>query len=177
MILLMGIAGSGKGTQGQFLVDQHGYHAVVMGDVVRAEMTDDQRARVLQGDLLRDDEIIAMLDASLAKIDDLNHVLLDGFPRTVPQAEWLLDQAQGGRFEVKDVFHLVASREAVKARLLDRARADDNDAAIEKRFDEYEKATAPIIEWLEAHGVKVVNINAEQPVEKVSADIMQQLEG
>lgn len=175
MILLMGIAGSGKGTQGQLLAEQHGYRVVAMGDVVRAEMSDDQRARVMRGDLLTDEETIVMLDATLSKITDLNHVLLDGFPRTVGQAEWLLSQVEAGRFRLDAAFHLVATREAVKARLLDRARADDNDAAIEKRFDEYEKSTAPILAWLTDHGVHVVNIKAEQSVEAVNADIVREL--
>jgi len=175
MILLMGIAGSGKGTQGQLLAEQHGYHVIAMGDVVRAEMTDDQRARVMKGDLLGDDEIIAMLDQALSKLTDLNHVILDGFPRTVPQAEWLREQVAAGHFQLDAAFHLVASREAVKARLLGRARADDNEAAIEKRFDEYEKSTAPIIDWLQHHGIRVVNIQAEQPVETVSQAIAAEL--
>jgi adenylate kinase len=175
VILLMGIAGSGKGTQGQLLAEQRGYHVIAMGDVVRAEMTDDQRARVLAGNLLSNEEIISLLDSALSKIDDLNHVLLDGFPRTVGQAEWLLEQVKAGRFSLDAAFHLVASREAVKARLLDRARADDNDTAIEKRFDEYEKSTSPILEWLAAHDIHVVNIDAERPVEAVNQDIVSQL--
>lgn len=173
MILLMGIAGSGKGTQGQLLAEHHGYQVIAMGDVVRAEMSDDQRARVLKGDLLRDDEIISMLDGRLAQLDDLDHVLLDGFPRTIPQAEWLLQQTD--RFQINAAIHLVASRDAVKARLLERARADDNAAAIEKRFDEYQKSTAPILDWLASHGVHVVNIDGERPVEAVNADIVTNL--
>ena len=175
MILLMGIAGSGKGTQAQLLAEKKGYHIVTMGDVVRARVSDEQRARMLRGDLVTDDEIIQLLDEELRALPDQDNVLLDGFPRSIPQAEWLLEQAKSGRVRIQDVIHLVASREAVKARLLDRARADDNDAAIEKRFDEYQKSTSPILDWLSAHGVPVISINAEQAVEAVTADIISQL--
>jgi adenylate kinase len=175
MILLMGIAGSGKGTQGKMLADQHGFHLISMGDVLRMYVTGAQRERMLAGGLLDDQEIIKIIDQVLESLPDQEQVLLDGFPRTIPQAEWLLEQVKAGRFKVDHVFHLVASREAVKKRLLSRARIDDNEHAIEERFNEYERSTSPLLAWLEQHGCPVSNINAERPVEDVNADIVGQL--
>lgn len=175
MILLMGIAGSGKGTQGKMLSDQHGFHLISMGDVVRMYVTGEQRERMLAGGLLDDTEIIKIVDKVLASLTDDEEVILDGFPRTVPQAEWLLEQVAVGRFALHKAFHLVASREAVKERLLGRARIDDVESAIEKRFDEYEKSTAPILSWLSDHGVDVVNIDAERAPEVVNSDIVSHL--
>lgn len=176
MILLMGIAGSGKGTQGQMLAEQHGYKVIGMGDVVRAEASDEQRQRMLAGGLLADGEVITMMDAVLDGLDDLSHVILDGFPRTVAQAEWLLQQVTAGRFTLDAAFHLVASREAVKARLLNRARADDVDDSIEKRFNEYEKLTAPILQWLADNNITVINVDAEREVAVINSDIISNLE-
>lgn len=175
MILLMGIAGSGKGTQGKMLADQKGLHLISMGDVVRMYVTGEQRQRMLAGGLLDDQEVIEMLDKLLQTIEDHEGIVLDGFPRTITQAEWLLQQVTAGRFKLKGAVHLVASREAVKERLLGRARIDDQEEAIEKRFDEYERSTTPLLEWLSDHNVKVININAEQSVEAVNADITKQL--
>lgn len=172
MILLMGIAGSGKGTQGKMLADQQGFHLISMGDVVRMYVTGAQRERMLAGGLLDDSEVIAIVDKVLASLADKVEVILDGFPRTVAQAEWLLDQAQAGRFELRMALHLVASREAVKERLLGRARIDDKEDAIEKRFDEYERSTAPIIDWLEKHNVTVINVDAERPVEVINQELI-----
>ncbi|HSX23942.1 MAG TPA: nucleoside monophosphate kinase [Candidatus Saccharimonadales bacterium] len=171
----MGIAGSGKGTQGKMLADQHGFHLVSMGDVLRMYVTGEQRERMLTGKLLGDKEIIAIVDKVLASLADDKQVILDGFPRTVPQAEWLLEQVKHGRFDLQQAFHLVASRSAVKERLLGRARIDDKEEAIEKRFDEYERSTTPLLEWLQRQGVEVVNINAEQPVGTVNGDILSHL--
>ena len=70
---------------------------------------------------------------------------------------------------------MVATNEAVKARLIKRARIDDNEDAIEKRFAEYEKSTMPLIRWLNTNGVKVYDINAEQPVENVNQKIISTL--
>jgi adenylate kinase len=175
MILLMGIAGSGKGTQGKMLADTRGFHLVSMGEVLRMYVTGEQREKMLKGGLLEDDEIIRIVDRVLTSLPDEEEVLMDGFPRTVPQAEWLLEQVKQGRFNLKVAFHLVASREAVKQRLVKRARIDDVDSAIEERFNEYERSTAPVLDWLSTHGVNVVNVNAERSPEAVNTEIVSHL--
>jgi adenylate kinase len=177
VILLMGIAGSGKGTQGKMLADTRGFHLISMGEVLRMYVTGEQREKMLAGGLLDDQEIIRLVDKVLSSLPDDEEVLMDGFPRSIPQAEWLLEQVKAGRFDLRAAFHLVASREAVKARLVKRARIDDVEGAIEKRFEEYERSTAPLIEWLSGHGVKVTDINAERPPEAVNTDILSYLNG
>jgi adenylate kinase len=171
MILMMGIAGSGKGTQSKLLADRHGFHLVTTGDVLRMYITGEQRQKMLRGELLNDDDIIAIMDKVLESITNGIDILMDGFPRSIPQAEWLLQQSKEGRFPLKMAFHLVASREAVKARLLDRARIDDQTDAIDKRFDEYERSTLPLIEWLKSNGVPVIDVDAERSVEEVYQDL------
>jgi len=176
MILLMGIAGSGKGTQGKMLADSRGFHLISMGDVVRMYVTGAQRERMLAGELLDDDEIIKIVDKVLTSVSNGEEVVMDGFPRTIPQAQWLLDQVKAGRFDLKKAFHLVASRQAVKDRLMNRGRIDDQEKAIEARFDEYERSTMPLLKWLSDHGVKVVNIDAERSVQAVNADMIKELD-
>lgn len=176
MILLMGIAGSGKGTQGKMLADARGYHLVSMGEVLRMYVTGEQRERMLAGELLDDSEIIKIVDQVLGSILNGAEVLMDGFPRTIPQAEWLLEQVKAGRFKLDLAFHLVASREAVKKRLLARARIDDVDSAIEERFNEYERSTRPLMDWLKDNGVRVIDVNAERSVEEVNDDLVKYLD-
>jgi adenylate kinase len=175
MILLMGIAGSGKGTQGKMLADARGFHLISMGEVLRMYVTGKQRERMLAGELLDDQEIIKIVDQVLASLPNGAEVLMDGFPRTIPQAQWLLDQVKAGRFELNIAFHLVASREAVKQRLMQRGRIDDKEAAIEARFDEYERSTMPLLKWLAQHGVTVINVDAERSVEAVNEDLVKHL--
>jgi adenylate kinase len=171
----MGIAGSGKGTQGKLLADEYGFHWISSGEILRMYITGKRRQRMLAGELLDDKEIIKVWDKVLASIEDKDECVLDGFPRTIAQAQWLLDEAKQGRFRVTEVFHLVASRDAVKSRLMKRGRQDDHEPAIEERFNEYEKATVPIIQWFEKEGVQVVEINAEQPVSIVHQEILKRL--
>jgi adenylate kinase len=176
MILLMGIAGSGKGTQGKMLADAHGFHLISMGEVLRMYVTGKQRERMLAGELLDDKEIIGIVDQVLRSMPDSEQVLMDGFPRTIPQAEWLLEQAETGRWSLQTAFHLVASREAVKNRLISRGRIDDKQAAIEYRFDEYERSTKPLLDWLSGHGINVIDIDAERSVEAVNDDLVKYLD-
>ncbi|MDL2363590.1 MAG: nucleoside monophosphate kinase [Patescibacteria group bacterium] len=175
MILMMGMAGSGKGTQGRMLADAHGLHLISMGDVFRTYATGVVREKMLAGALINDDETIALMNKVLLSIDDKGEILLDGFPRSIAQAEWLLEQAKAGRCTLRAAFHLVASREALKKRLQARGRIDDTDAVIEARFDEYERATAPILDWLTEHDVNVINVDAERSVEVINADLEKHL--
>lgn len=175
MILLMGLPGSGKGTQGKMMADQHGLHLISMGELVRMYVTGERRQRMMAGELLDDQEIIEMLDKVLSSLPDSEECVLDGFPRTIPQAEWLVAQVKKGRFQLRHVFHLVASEDAVKARLQARGRLDDQDNVIEERFREYQKLTEPVIEWLSKHGFEVTDINAERSAAQVNDDVLKHL--
>jgi adenylate kinase len=172
MILMMGLAGSGKGTQGKMLADEHNLHLISMGDVLRMHATGKQRERMLAGELLDDGEIIHLVDKVLNTLEnDANHALLDGFPRTIPQAKWLLEQVKAGRFSMDHIFHLVATRDALKKRLLHRGRLDDTEKVIEERFNEYERQTAPLLKWLEDSGCHVTNVDAERSVEEINKEL------
>jgi adenylate kinase len=172
MILLMGIQGSGKGTQGSMLAEKFGYKLLSMGDLIRAKATDEQRARVLGGNLLQDEETASMIDQVLSELPKDQEYILDGFPRSIPQAEWLVAEGNRGRFTIDHIIHLTASREAVKSRLLRRGRSDDKDDAIEKRFNLYERSTDPLFAWFRDHGLVVNDVNAERSVAEVNEDLV-----
>jgi adenylate kinase len=162
MIILMGVAGSGKSMQGKILADEHGYAWISTGEILRVLVTGKRRHEMLQGKLLSDEEMINLIDKVLELIDTKQEFVLDGFPRTVPQVDWLMEQAHKGRFKLTAVIHLAASEDVVRSRLLDRARLDDTDEAITKRFDEYQSVTLPIIDYLVKEGAKVCKIDASQ---------------
>lgn len=177
MILLMGIAGSGKGTQGKLLAEKAGYHVISTGDLLRNYGSKEQHARMHKGVILDDEEVTKLLDKALSELPDANKVILDGYPRRISQADWLLEQQRVGKFKLDRVLHLLASAEAVKARLHQRGRIDDHDKAIEERFREYERATMPILEHLAAADVTVDQIDAERSIQAVHDNIMQLLQG
>lgn len=172
MILLMGIAGSGKGTQSKLLAEKDGFYVISTGELLRKYGSEEQHVRMHSGQILGDEEVTALLEKALADLTDQNNVILDGYPRRISQAEWLLSQQKHARFEVSCVLHLVASKEAVRARLLDRARHDDHDKGIEQRFEQYQIDTVPVLSFLAQASVPIYEINAEQSVEKVHEDIV-----
>jgi adenylate kinase len=172
MIILMGVAGAGKSMQGKILADEHGYAWISTGEILRVLVTGKRRHEMLQGKLLSDDEMVNMMDKVLELIDTKQEFVLDGFPRTVPQADWLMDQVHAGRFDLTAVIHLSASEDVVRARLLERARPDDTEEAIAQRFSEYRAVTLPIIEHFEAEGAKVCNIEASESVRDVHDAIL-----
>lgn len=176
MILLMGVAGAGKSSQGRLLADQYGYAWISTGEILRVLVTGSRRQAMLRGQLLTDQEMIRVIDKVLDLIDPNDEFILDGFPRTVKQAEWLLQEGARGRFSRILIFHLSAVEATVRKRLSERGRLDDTEQAITKRFAEYKKVTLPIIELLKAKGAAVYEINAEQNPEVVHAEILHVLE-
>jgi adenylate kinase len=171
----MGIAGSGKGTQGKLLQDTYGFKWMSSGDILRAHLTAERREQMLAGVLVGDEEMIGIWEEALGAIEDKSKCILDGFPRTIAQAEWLMSYSKKSGFSIDELIHLNASREAVISRLNDRGRPDDHGTAIEKRFREYEKSTIPIINWLKENGVRVQEIDGENYVEAVHNDIASKL--
>lgn len=168
----MGIAGSGKGTQGKLLGAILKHTVISTGELLRNHGSAEQQARMHRGEILADEEVTALLDKALSGLEKPGDTILDGYPRTLNQAGWLLSAQNQQRFKVRYVIHLKASPEAVKARLLDRARADDHNGAIESRFNDYKQATLPILEYYRGEGVPVIEVNAEQPIEDVHQELL-----
>lgn len=172
MIILMGVAGAGKSMQGRLFADEHGYAWISTGELFRVLVTGARRAEMLEGKLLSDKEVIELVDRTLNLIDLNEEFLLDGFPRTKVQTDWLLKEIKTGRLNLTAVFNLTASRAVVKKRLLARGRQDDTEQAIEKRFKEYEEITLPIVDYIRQSGARVYDVDADQDPITVHDKIM-----
>lgn len=172
MIILTGVAGAGKSMQGKMFADEHGYAWISTGEILRVLVTGKRRHEMLQGKLLSDEEMITILDTVLNLIDANQEFVLDGFPRTTYQTDWLLDQVHKGRFTLTAVINLEASEEDVRKRLIARGRQDDTEEAIAKRFEEYHTVTQPILEHFRQEGVHVYDIDASQAPRTVHDDIL-----
>jgi len=171
MIIFMGVAGSGKSIQGRMLADELALPWLSTGEFLRMLVAGDKRRDMVAGKLLGDKEIINLVQKIFHMIDSTQEFVLDGFPRTTAQADWLLSQVKHGQLKITAVIHLTASEDAVMKRLLNRGRQDDNEEAVRERFREYEQAALPIIEHFKKGGVSVYDINGEQPVQDVHKDI------
>lgn len=171
MIIFAGVAGSGKSLQGKLLADRLGLPWLSTGEFLRMLISGERRKDMLAGKLLEDQEIIGLVQRMFAIVDVNNEFILDGFPRTVQQADWLLNQKKHGQLKITAVVHLTATEDAVKSRLLNRGRQDDTEAAISERFKEYNESIKPILEDFKRAGVPVHDINGEQDIEAVHEEI------
>ena len=177
MIIFMGVAGSGKSVQGRLLADEMGLPWLSTGEFLRMLITGERRQEMLAGKLLDDHEIISFVRKILTIIDTSQEFVLDGFPRTTAQADWLLNQVKHKQFKINVVIHLKADEEVVKARLLGRGRQDDHDLAIKERFREYSQTILPILEQFKGSGIKVIDIDGEAPSEFVHKEIVAAVRG
>lgn len=172
MIVLTGVAGSGKSMQGRLLADREALPWLSTGEFLRMLISGDERRDMLAGKLLDDEEIISLVQKIFNVVGTEEEFVMDGFPRTAGQADWLLNQVKYGQLDVTAVIHLTATKEAVLKRLLGRGRQDDTEEAITERFKEYEDAIKPILTHFKEANIPVYDINGEQDPEVVHADIM-----
>ena len=151
-LLLMGIQGSGKGTQAQYLSERYGFTFISMGDLLRAEKeTDTDRGRMLKkiveaGELVPDDVSTSILLDEVTKLPADARLIIDGHPRTAGQAGFLLEGLKGiGREEFTALFITLTEEEGMK-RLLERGRHDDTEESIRKRFGWSKEKMVPVAE-------------------------------
>ncbi len=171
MIIMMGVAGAGKSVQGRWLADEVGLPWLSTGEFLRMLVTGQRRKEMLAGKLLDDAEIIGLADKIFHMIDMKEEFILDGFPRTSGQAEWLIAQHKAGLINITSVIHIEASEEVVAERLMERGRQDDTKEAIAARFAEYKAVSQPIISDFQSKGIKVSHINGEGAPEEVHKKI------
>jgi adenylate kinase len=156
-IVLLGPPGSGKGTQAERLVDD-GWLTLSTGDLLRearsqgTELGDKAAAYMDRGDLVPDDLIAALIDDELADRDDQS-IVLDGFPRTVAQADALAGALEPHGRELTSVLLIDVPDAVVAERISGRGRADDAPETVRERLNVYHDETEPLIAYYEQRGL------------------------
>jgi adenylate kinase len=186
-VLLLGPQGSGKGTQAKRIARDYGIPHIATGDIIRTMKEQDSdlgrelKAVYDRGDLVSDDLMIRIIEDRLEQEDAQDGFILDGFPRTLPQAEALDSMLRDldRKLDIVLEFQL-RDRETLERRLLQRAadedRSDDTPEAIARRLALYYEQTEPLVEYYRTRHGNVVGIHAERPIEEVYAEIQAALE-
>lgn len=181
-LILMGPPGSGKGTQGERLAQAWSVPRLAPGDMFREHI---RRGTPLgmevksysdAGKLVPDAVVIRVMAERLRAPDAQAGWILDGFPRTVPQAEALEELLVHLNQPCDGIVHLDVPEEVLMRRLLQRAqeqqRVDDTPTVIQNRLQEYYSKTQPLLDF---YGERVIHIDGTQPIPQVTAQIERQV--
>ncbi|NIV15476.1 MAG: adenylate kinase [Aliifodinibius sp.] len=179
-LIILGGPGAGKGTQSDKINETYAIPHISTGDILREEVAKETKIGkqvedvMERGELVADSIVLNLVEQRLRQPDTKSGFILDGFPRTIPQAKGLeniLDKQ--GREDVK-VILLEVSDEEMMNRLLDRGREDDTRKVIQNRIETYHQQTEQVIDYYQKRG-NLIRINGEQSIEGVSKDIQSAL--
>ncbi len=172
-LVIFGRQGAGKGTQCALLIERYGAVHISTGDILRAavaEGTEFGRKAdefMSAGNLVPDDVIIGIVNDRLAKTDVQQHgFLLDGFPRTEPQARALVETLGSSGIDL--AVNIEVPLATVRERIAGRNRADDNPEAVDRRLQDYEDKTTPAVRFFGTIG-KLVEIDGSGSEDEVFA--------
>lgn len=210
-IVLLGAPGAGKGTQAEKLIQTYGLAHISTGDILRQAVKDEtplglEAKRFMDaGELVPDFVVIGLVKSRLAEPDTAEGFILDGFPRTVNQAESLDTALADMDKRIDAAIAITVDPEVIVGRLTARRtcrecgkitnvagrpdmiaceacggeiyqRDDDNEVTVRNRLAVYERSTAPLIDYYRRKRI-LSEIDGDRPVDSVFADVRSALEG
>lgn len=182
-VIMLGPPGAGKGTQGDRIASRYGVPHISSGELFRDEVARQTEAgRTLQryldaGDLVPDDLVLSLIMDRIIEAEANGGWVLDGFPRTRPQAEAAAAIAREAGMSAQAVVYLEVPPDVLSARLADRGegRADDSAQVARHRLEVFTEHTRPLLDYYTGRGI-IVRIDASPPVDVVSAAIFAALD-
>ena len=173
-LVLLGPPGSGKGTQAARLTEKYRIPAIATGDILRAQVEagtplgNRVKAYLDRGELVPDSLVVDIIQHRLSDPDTQHGFILDGFPRTVPQAQALDAMLAALQRPLDAVLYLQVDRQALRERLGQRHRSDDRQEIVDHRLDVFLEQTAPLIDYYRGQA-KLKLIDGAKPPEVVAA--------
>ena len=176
MIVFFGPAGAGKSVQGQMLAARNGWRWISAGQLLR-DTRDIELIKQMQiGKLVDPKKVSELMSEAIKRSLNINNVILDGYPREISQAKWLIENRSHHGRDIKLVVVLEVPKSELLKRLEVRGRADDTPEAIDERLKIYRTEMYPILSYLTEQNVNIVHIDGVGTVGQVHDRIMEELQ-
>lgn len=175
MIIIFGPAGAGKSVQGQLLAKSNNWKWLSAGNLLRAANDPELSKAMNEGNLAPVEKVNEIMAEAFKQSSNVDRIVLDGFPRQVEQARWLLDNSPFHGHSVGAIIVLDIDKQEIIKRLQLRGRMDDTEEAIEERLDIYHKKINPVIDYFISKDVKVFHVDGIGTVEQIHNRIMRKL--
>lgn len=175
MIVFFGPAGAGKSVQGQLLAARNGWRWLSAGQLLR-DTHDIELIREMQtGSLVDPAKVNALMGDALKRAKNIDRVILDGFPRQLSQAKWLIESQPEHERSIALVVVMEVPRAELLKRLEVRGRLDDTPEAVDERLRIYRTEIYPILTYLTEQGVRIAHVEGTGTVGQVHDRIMDEL--
>lgn len=176
MIVFFGPAGAGKSVQGQMLAARNNWRWLSAGQLLRDTHDIELIKEMQTGKLVPTDTVNKLMDGALRRANNVKNVILDGYPRQLSQAKWLVDSRENHQHDIQLVVVLEVPRSELLKRLEVRGRIDDTPDAVDERLKIYRTEMYPILSYLTEMNVRITHIDGTGTVGQVHDRIMEEIE-
>lgn len=175
MIIFFGPAGAGKSVQGQILAARHGWRWLSAGQLLRDQKDAELIRQMQTGDLAPTGLVNDIMKNALVQAKDVDGVILDGYPRELEQAKWLIETRPHHERDVRLAIVLEVPRGDILKRLQVRGRVDDTPDVIDKRLQVYRSEIYPILDFFNDKHIPIVHMSGVGTVGEVHDKIEREL--
>lgn len=175
MIIFFGPAGAGKSVQGQMLAARQGWRWLSAGQLLRDTRDEEVLKAQHKGELVPSEKINQIVGQALNRAKDIDKVILDGFPRKLEQAKWLVEKRHDHGRSIGLVIVLEVPKSEIMHRLNLRGRVDDTSDVIDERLRIYRQEMYPILSYLTEQGVNIVHVDGVGKVGQIHDRIIKEL--
>lgn len=176
MIVFFGPAGAGKSVQGQMLAARNGWRWLSAGQLLRDTHDLELIKEMQTGKLVDSQKVNELMSEAIQRSHSVDNVILDGYPREMSQAKWLIEKRTHHGRDIKLVIVLEVPKSELLKRLEVRGRVDDTPDAIDNRLRIYRTEMYPVLSYLTEQNVNIVHIDGVGTVGQVHDRIMEELQ-